>query len=155
MDVEVGVWMWRKGGCGERVVDVDPGNTSATGVTLSTYSLALLSLLELLLLLELFFLLGLLYLRGLRILFTDTIHTRLFYFYCLKNYSYHKFLDVEGRVVDVEGGGLVDVEGGWIWRNLLISQYDHISAFSHCISLIFCMHQYFLKNVKCVFILSY
>ena len=69
MDVEVGVWMWRKGGCGERVVDVDPGNTSATGVTLSTYSLALLSLLELLLLLELFFLLGLLYLKGLLILF--------------------------------------------------------------------------------------
>ena len=68
MDEEVGVWMSRKGGCGGRV-DVDPGNTSATGVTLSTYSLALLSLLELLLLLELFFLLGLLYLKGLLILF--------------------------------------------------------------------------------------
>ena len=62
-------------------MDVDPSNTSATGVTLSTYSLALLSLLELLLLLELFFLLGLLYLKG-RISkrATDTIlaiHTRL------------------------------------------------------------------------------
>ena len=25
MDVEVGVWMWRKGGCGGRVVDVRGG----------------------------------------------------------------------------------------------------------------------------------
>ena len=29
----------------------------------------------------------------------------------------------------------MDVEGGWMWRKLLISQYDHISAFFHCISL--------------------
>ena len=26
----------------------------------------------------------------------------------------------------------MDLEGGWMWRKLLISQYDHISAFFHC-----------------------
>ena len=47
-------------------------------------------------------------------------------------------VDVEVGCMCREGfrcGGRVDVEGGWMWRNLLISQYDHISAFFHCISL--------------------
>ena len=54
----------------------------------------------------------------------------------------------EGRVVDLEGGWWMCREGGCgeiISLEGSIEQYDHISAIFHCIALIFCRHQYFLK----------
>ena len=46
---------------------------------------------------------------------------------------------------------MMDLEGGWMWRKLLISQYDHISAFFHCISLDFLHAPIFSQNVNTLF----
>ena len=80
-------------------------------------------------------------------IFPQNVNT-LFYYFCVKNDSILSFW-----VVNVQGwwmwrgdgcGGRVDVEKSSV-RGCSISQYDHISAIFHCIALIFCMHQYFLK----------